>query len=83
MSDLPHFQNWVAAIRRRDHRILTADIEEGHKSTAFCLLARTAYEVGRHLRFDPETERVIGDDEADRLLNKPVYRDPYVVPENV
>ncbi|MDP6719186.1 MAG: Gfo/Idh/MocA family oxidoreductase, partial [Pirellulaceae bacterium] len=30
MADLPHFQNWVAAIRARDHKVLHADIEEGH-----------------------------------------------------
>ncbi len=50
---------------------------------AVCLLARTAYQVGRCLQFDPKTEKVIGDDEADAMLNKPVYREPYVVPQEV
>lgn len=83
MADLPHFQNWIAAVRSRKHTDLHADIEEGHKSQTFCLLARTAYEVGRHLQFDPATEKVVGDEEADTLLNKPVYREPYVVPKEV
>ncbi|MCA9132186.1 MAG: Gfo/Idh/MocA family oxidoreductase [Planctomycetales bacterium] len=83
MADLPHFQNWVAAIRARDHRLLTADIEEGHKSMAMCLLARTAFQVGRPLQFDPETEQVVGDDEANQLLNQPSYRQPYAVPQEV
>ncbi len=83
MADLPHFQNWVAAIRARDHKLLNADIEEGHKSMAMCLLARTAFQVGRPLQFDPETEQVVGDDEANELLNKPSYREPYVVPAEV
>jgi len=83
MADLPHFQNWVAAIRSRNHKVLHADIEEGHKSMALCLLARTAYEVGRHLQFDPKSETVVGDDEADALLNKPSYREPYRVPDEV
>ena len=83
MADLPHFQNWVTAIRSRNHEILHADIEEGHKSMALCLLARTAYQVGRCIRFDPDTEKVLGDDEADAMLNKPVYREPYVVPQEV
>ncbi|MCC7334214.1 MAG: Gfo/Idh/MocA family oxidoreductase [Pirellulaceae bacterium] len=83
MADLPHFQNWVAAIRARDHKLLNADIAEGHKSMAMCLLARTAFQVGRPLQFDPETELVIGDDEANDLLNKPSYREPYVVPTEV
>ena len=50
---------------------------------ALTLLARTAYQVGRPLKFDPKTEKVIGDDEADRLLNEPEQRAPYVVPKEV
>ncbi|MAD80970.1 MAG: hypothetical protein CMJ50_09035 [Planctomycetaceae bacterium] len=83
MADLPHFQNWVTAIRARNHKLLNADIEEGHKSMAMCLLARTAFQVGRHLQFDPATEAVVGEDEANEPLNKPSYREPYVVPQQV
>ncbi len=83
MADLPHFQNWVKAIRNRDHGLLHADIEEGHKSMALCLLARTSWQVGRPLRFDPATEQVLDDEEANRMLNQPEYRAPYVVPQEV
>jgi len=83
MTDLPHFQNWVAAIRIRDHKVLNADILEGHKSMALCLVARTSYQVGRPIAFDPAAEKIVGDDEADALLNRPEYREPYVVPETV
>ena len=83
MADLPHFQNWVAAIRNGKHEDLNAEIEEGHKSMTMCLLARTAYQVGRSLKFDPKTETVIGDDEANAMLNEPGYREPYVVPKEV
>jgi predicted dehydrogenase len=82
-ESIPHFRNWLEAIRAGDHRHLNADVEEGHKSMAVCLLARTSYQVGRPLNFDPATERVLGDEEADRMLNQPEYRDPYVVPEEV
>ena len=83
MEDLPHFQNWIAAIRARDHKLLSADIEEGYRSTALPILARTSYQVGRSLHFDPKTETVIGDDQANQLLNEPSYREPYVVPKQV
>ena len=83
MADLPHFQNWVAAIRSRDHHLLNADIEQGHKTMALCLLARTAYLVGRSVRFDPLKETAVDDPEADALLNQPTYRAPYVVPKQV
>ncbi len=83
MEDLPHFQNWIEAVRNRDHTILRADIAEGHKSQTLCLLARTSYQVGRPIRFDPATEKILGDDEADAMLNSPEYREPYVVPKDV
>lgn len=83
MEDRPHFENWMQAIRSRERSILTADIEEGHKSMVLSLLARTSYLVGRPLRFDPASERVLGDDEADAMLNAPQYRGRYVVPQEV
>ena len=83
MEDLPHFQNWIAAVRNRKSTDLRADIDEGRKSTAVCLLARTSYQVGRPLKFDPDSETVLDDAEANRLLNEPVYRAPYAVPKEV
>ncbi len=82
MADLPHFQNWIQAVRADDHRLLHADIAEGHKSMVMCLLARTSYQVGRPLAFDPATETV-DDAEADAMLNDPQYRQGYVVPKEV
>jgi len=83
MADLPHFVNWIDAIRSGNHQDLAADVAEGHKSMALCLLARTAYQTGRCIRFDPQTERILDDDEADAMLNQPDYRDSYVVPREV
>jgi predicted dehydrogenase len=40
------------------------------------------YRLGRTLKFDPEKERFVGDDEANRLLTRP-YRAPFVVPETI
>ncbi len=83
MEDLPHFQNWIEAVRNRKSSILRADIDEGRKSTAVCLLARTSYQVGRLLKFDPKTETVLGDEQANTMLNHPVYRAPFEVPKQV
>ncbi len=83
MENLPHFQNWIAAIRSGNHNELHADIEQGHKSMALCHLARTSYQVGRPLKFDPATEMVLGDDQANAMLNEPEYRKPYEVPKEV
>jgi predicted dehydrogenase len=81
-NDRPHFHNFFDAVRARDRRILTADVLEGHLSTAMCHLANIAYRVGRSLEFDSEREDFLGDPEADRLLSR-VYRYPYVVPDSV
>ena len=82
MADLPHFQNWIQAVRSDDHTVLRADIAEGHKSMTMCLLARTSYQVGRPLAFDPVTE-IVDDAEANAMLNEPEYREGYVVPKEV
>ncbi len=77
-----HFGNFIAALRANNRKFLTCDIYEGHMSTALPHLANISYRVKRDLRFDGETERFIGDKEADRLLTRD-YREPYVVPETV
>ena len=80
--DQVHHPNWIEAIRRRDHGVLTADVAEGHHSTSIALLGNISYLTERTLRFDPKTERFVGDPEADAYLTKP-YREPFVVPEEV
>jgi hypothetical protein len=57
-----------------------ADIEEGYLSTAACILANVAMRLGRTLEWDAAAGRVVGDDEANRLLRRP-YRAPWVHPE--
>jgi predicted dehydrogenase len=44
------------------------------------VLSLLALRLGRSIRFDPTTERIIGDDEAARLA-VPVYRKPWRFPE--
>jgi predicted dehydrogenase len=82
MVDLPHFQNFVRAVRSRKREDLTAEIEEGHRSAVMCHLANIAYRLGRTIAFDPAKERFVNDAEADRLLTR-AYRKPYVVPADV
>ncbi len=75
-----HFGNFIDAVRARDPQQLSADVEEGHKSSALCHLANVAYRMGRTISFDPESEQVVGDMEANALLTRN-YRSPFVVPE--
>jgi len=57
-----------------------ADIEEGHISSASCILANIAMQLGRTLTWDPVKHEVVGDPEANKLLRRP-YRQPWVHPE--
>ncbi len=81
-ESIPHFRNWLQAIRSRRHEDLAADIEEGHRSATVCHLAKISCRLGRSVHFDPETERFVDDPEAD-AQRKREYRAPYVIPEEV
>jgi hypothetical protein len=80
-----HFANFIACVRSRKATDLRAPIEEGHISCALVHLANASYRLGRTLRFDPQTERAIDDEEANRLLAGADrgYRAPFVILENV
>lgn len=80
-----HFANFIDCVRSRKPEGLNAPIEEGHISVTLVHLANASYRLGRTLHFNPETEQVIGDDEANRLLRDADrgYRAPFVVPEEV
>ena len=82
ISDTPHFHNWIKAVRSHDRSQLSAEIEEGHKSSALCHLANVAYRVDRTVHFDNDSETFLDDDDANALLTRPA-RPPYVVPEQV
>jgi predicted dehydrogenase len=73
-----HMKDFLAAIASRGKPV--ADIEQGHISTASCILANLSMQVGRELRWDPAQGRIVGDDEANRLLRRP-YRTPWIHPE--
>ncbi|MCX8107825.1 MAG: gfo/Idh/MocA family oxidoreductase, partial [Verrucomicrobiae bacterium] len=42
-----HFANFIKAVRTRKHTDLTADILEGHISSALCHIANISYRLGR------------------------------------
>ena len=76
---MPHMVNFFEAIRKRDYKLLHAEIEIGARSAAFCHLANISYRVGRTLRMNQSSGRILGDDEANAMLTRN-YRKPYVVP---
>jgi predicted dehydrogenase len=73
-----HWEDFLAAIRTRGRPV--ADIEQGHISTASCILANLALQLNRTLTWDAAKHSVVGDEEANRLLRRP-DRKPWVHPE--
>ena len=72
-----HMLNLLSAIEN-DH-LPVADIEEGHISTASCIMANLSMQLNRPLRYDPQKKICIDDPEATALLRRP-YRGPWQHP---
>src|SRR5256886_11473412 len=72
-----HMLDFLAAIEKRSKPV--ADIEQGHISTASCILANVAMKLGRPLAYDPAKRVVTGDDAANKLLRRE-YRAPWKRP---
>jgi hypothetical protein len=64
----------------RDGVPLNANALEGHLSTSLAHLANIATRVGRSLRFDPETETILDDAEANALVRRE-YREHWGTPK--
>lgn len=73
-----HMRDFLDAVDNRAKPV--ADIEQGHISTACCLLANLSLDLGRSLRWDPVKHEVIGDKQATRMLARP-YRAPWKHPD--
>jgi predicted dehydrogenase len=73
-----HMQDLLKAIASRGKPV--ADIEQGHISTASCILANLSMKLGRSLTWDAERQRVVCDEEANKLLRR-TYRAPWTHPE--
>lgn len=77
-----HFANFIEAVRSREPSILHGPVETAHTSSALAHLGNIAYRLKRQLKFDPKTEKFVGDAEADAMLTRE-YRAPFVVPSEV
>ena len=70
-------QDLLSAIASRGRPV--ADIEEGHISTASCIVANISAKLGRTMVWDSTKQKVVGDEEANRLLARQ-YRGPWKHP---
>jgi len=75
-ESLDHHGNWLECVRTRRQPI--APVEVAHRSCTACLLHHLAMKLPRRLRWDPDRERFVGDDEANALVARP-QRAPYAL----
>ncbi len=69
-----HKRNFIDCVISRKLTICPAEV--GHRSISVGLLGEIAMLTGRKIKFDPDTEQIIGDPGASALLGRP-YREPW------
>ena len=70
-----HLQNFLDCVRSRERCVAPA--ETAHRSITPGFLGYVSHQLGRKLTWDAKAERVVNDEEANRLLNLNPYREPW------
>jgi len=69
-----HHRNFLDCVKSRKPTITPAEV--AHRSASIGHLGQIAMLTGRKIRFNPDTEQIIGDEAASRLLGR-AYREPW------
>jgi len=69
-----HHTDFLRCVRSRREPI--APIEQAHRTLTVAHLGNIAMQLGRKVRWDPDTEQVVGDDTAQRLCGR-AMREPW------
>ncbi len=69
-----HHRDFLNAVKKRTEPVAPAEV--GHRTATICHLLNIAMLTGRKLKWDPEHERVLGDEDANKMLARPM-RSPW------
>jgi predicted dehydrogenase len=70
-----HYRNFIDCVLSRKEPIAPAEI--AHRSVTICHLGNIAMRLGvSSLKWDPDKEQIIGNDEAAKMLSRP-HREPW------
>jgi predicted dehydrogenase len=76
-ADAPsHHRDFIDCVKSRGAPL--SDVESAQRTATICHLNNLAMVLGRELKWDPQAERIVGDEEADRML-RPAMREPWVL----
>lgn len=73
-NNAAHYVDFIESVRRRKDPIVP--VEVGHSTCVTCTLGNIAYDLGRPVKWDPDNESFINDQEADKQLHRE-YRKGY------
>jgi len=65
-----HVRNFLDCIKSRQQPIEPAEV--GHRTATICHLGNIAMMLGRKIRWDPVKQEIVGDDEAAKMLDRPM-----------
>lgn len=65
-----HYRNFLDCVKSRMEPVEA--VETAHRTSMLCHLGNIAMLLKRKIKFDPQTEQIIGDDEASRMLSRPL-----------
>ena len=69
-----HYLEFVRSVKSR--QLTSCDVAYAQKINIACHLGNIALRVGRKVRWDDEAKRIVGDEEANRLVSRP-HREPW------
>jgi len=69
-----HYNNFIQCVRSRKDPI--APVEAGFQASYLGMIAEISIRLGRKLKWNPATEKFVGDEEANQLLSAPM-RNPW------
>jgi predicted dehydrogenase len=69
-----HVKDFLECIASR--KLPICDVEIGHRSATVCHLGNIVARLGRGIQWDPAKEQIVGDDEAQSMVDRP-YREPW------
>ena len=61
-----HYRDFIDCVRSRKEPL--SPVEVGHRTATICHLGNIAMKLNRKIRWDPKGERIVGDDDAGKML---------------
>lgn len=65
-----HYRNFLDCVKSRREPI--EPVEAGHRTSMLCHLGNIAMRLKTKIQFNPKTEQIVGNDEANQMLERPL-----------